>query len=64
VASIVVGPYAKRNHVSHCDYDQTSILAFMERKWKWNLHAMIYRDANAKRGRGGLRTSRGDRRRG
>lgn len=45
VPSIVVGPYAKRNHVSHAVYDHTSILAFLERKW--NLQAMTYRDANA-----------------
>jgi phospholipase C len=45
VPSIVVGPYAKRNHVSHVVYDHTSILAFLERKW--NLQAMTYRDANA-----------------
>jgi phospholipase C len=45
VPSIVIGPYAKRNHVSHIVYDHTSILAFLERKW--NLQAMTYRDANA-----------------
>jgi phospholipase C len=45
VPSVVVGPYAKRNHVSHQVYDHTSILAFLERKW--NLNAMTYRDANA-----------------
>jgi phospholipase C len=45
VPSIVVGPYAKRNHVSHAVYDHTSILAFVERKW--NLPAMTKRDANA-----------------
>jgi phospholipase C len=45
VPSIVVGPYAKRDYVSHVVYDHTSILAFLERKW--NLQAMTYRDANA-----------------
>jgi phospholipase C len=45
VPSIVVSPYAKRNHVSHVVYDHTSILAFLERKW--NLPAMTHRDANA-----------------
>ena len=45
VPSIVIGPYAKRSHVSHVVYDHTSILAFLERKW--NLQAMTYRDANA-----------------
>ncbi|HEY2436014.1 MAG TPA: alkaline phosphatase family protein, partial [Solirubrobacteraceae bacterium] len=45
VPSVVVSPYAKRDHVSHAVYDHTSILAFLERKW--NLQAMTYRDANA-----------------
>jgi hypothetical protein len=45
VPSIVVGPYAKRNHVSHVVYDHTSVLALVERKF--NLPAMTYRDANA-----------------
>jgi len=45
VPSIVVSPYAKRQHVSHVVYDHTSILAFLERKW--NLPAMTHRDANA-----------------
>ncbi|MGH3169961.1 MAG: alkaline phosphatase family protein [Trebonia sp.] len=45
VPSVVVSPYAKRNHVSHVLYDHTSVLAFVERKW--NLPALTYRDANA-----------------
>jgi phospholipase C len=45
VPSVVVGPYAKRDYVSHVVYDHSSILAFLERKW--NLPAMTYRDANA-----------------
>jgi phospholipase C len=45
VPSVVVGPYAKRDYVSHVVYDHTSILAFLERKW--NLAALTYRDANA-----------------
>jgi phospholipase C len=45
VPSVVIGPYAKRNHVSHVVYDHTSILAFVEHKW--NLPAMTKRDANA-----------------
>ncbi|MGW7825162.1 alkaline phosphatase family protein [Streptomyces puniciscabiei] len=45
VPSIVVSPYAKKNHVSHVLYDHTSILAMIERKW--NLPALTYRDANA-----------------
>jgi phospholipase C len=45
VPSIVVSPYAKRDHVSHVLYDHTSVLALLERKW--NLPAMTLRDANA-----------------
>lgn len=45
VPSVVVSPYARRNHVSHVLYDHTSVLAFVERKW--NLPALTYRDANA-----------------
>ena len=45
VPSIVIGPYAKRNHVSHVVYDHTSILAFLEHNW--NLPAKTKRDANA-----------------
>jgi Phosphoesterase family len=45
VPSVLVGPYVKRNYVSHVVYDHTSILAFLERKW--NLPALTYRDANA-----------------
>jgi phospholipase C len=45
VPSVVVSPYAKRNHVSHVLHDHTSVLAFVERKW--NLPALTYRDANA-----------------
>ena len=45
VPSVVVSPYAKRDHVSHVLYDHTSVLAFVERKW--NLPALTYRDANA-----------------
>jgi phospholipase C len=45
VPSVVIGPYARRDHVSHVVYDHTSILAFLEHKW--NLPAMTKRDANA-----------------
>lgn len=45
VPSMVVSPYAKRDHVSHLVYDHASILATIERKW--NLPALTYRDANA-----------------
>jgi phospholipase C len=45
VPTIIVSPYAKRDYVSHLVYDQTSVLAMIERKW--NLPALTYRDANA-----------------
>jgi phospholipase C len=45
VPTIVVSPYARKDHVSSLVYDQTSVLAMIERKW--NLPAMTYRDANA-----------------
>jgi phospholipase C len=45
VPSVIVSPYAKRDHVSHAIYDHTSVLAFVERKW--NLPALTHRDANA-----------------
>ncbi|HEY3607390.1 MAG TPA: alkaline phosphatase family protein [Pseudonocardiaceae bacterium] len=45
VPTVVVSPYARRNHVSHRVYDHTSILAMVQRKW--NLPALTFRDANA-----------------
>jgi phospholipase C len=45
VPSLVVSPYAKRDHVSRVVHDHTSILATIERKW--NLPALTLRDANA-----------------
>jgi phospholipase C len=45
VPAVLVGPYVKKNHVSHDVYDHTSVLAFLERKW--NLPSMTFRDANA-----------------
>jgi phospholipase C len=45
VPSVVVSPYARRNHVTHVLHDHTSILAMVQRKW--NLPALTFRDANA-----------------
>jgi phospholipase C len=45
VPAVVVSPRARRHHVSHVVYDQTSILRFIERKW--NLPALTARDAHA-----------------
>ncbi len=41
----VVGPYARKNHVSHTVYDHTSVLRLVETKW--NLPALTRRDAAA-----------------
>jgi len=45
VPSVIVSPYAKRDHVTHVLHDHTSVLAMLERKW--NLPALTHRDANA-----------------
>ena len=46
VPAVVVSPYAKAGkYVSHVVYDQTSVLATLQRKW--NLPSFTYRDANA-----------------
>ncbi len=45
VPLIVVSPYAKAHHVSHAIYDHTSILRFVEARFK--LGALTKRDANA-----------------
>ena len=45
VPMIVVSPWARAHYVSRTVEDQTSITAFVERKW--NLPAMTLRDANA-----------------
>ena len=45
VPAVVVSPRARRGHVSHVVYDQTSILRFIETKW--NLPALTARDAHA-----------------
>jgi phospholipase C len=45
VPLIVVSPYAKKGHVSHTVYDHTSVLRFVQAKFK--LPALSARDANA-----------------
>lgn len=40
--TMVLGPYAKRGHVSHVEYDHTSILAFAE--WRFGLEPLTQRD--------------------
>ena len=45
VPAVVVSPWARRDYVSHVQYDHTSILKLLETKW--NLPALSDRDANA-----------------
>jgi phospholipase C len=45
VPAIFVSPYARPSHVTNTDYDHTSILSLIEKKW--NLPALTHRDAKA-----------------
>ncbi len=45
IPALVISPYAKRNYVSHIQYDTTSILKFIE--WNYGVSALNNRDANA-----------------
>ena len=45
VPLIIISPYAKPNHVSHTQYEASSVLKFIEEKF--NLPALSERDANA-----------------
>jgi phospholipase C len=45
VPCVVVSPFAQRNHVSHLLFDHTSILRFIE--WRWRLDPLTVRDATA-----------------
>jgi len=45
VPAIIVSPYAKRGHVDHTRYDTTSILKFIETRWR--LRPLGTRDAAA-----------------
>jgi phospholipase C len=45
VPAIVISPYAKKHTVDHTSYDTTSILAFIEHRWK--LAPLSSRDAGA-----------------
>jgi len=46
VPAIIVSPYAKRRYVDHTVYDTTSILKFIERRWR--LQPLGTRDAAAR----------------
>jgi phospholipase C len=43
VPAIIISPFAKKHYVDHTQYDTTSLLAFIERRW--NLRPLSDRDA-------------------
>lgn len=45
VPAIVISPYAKRNYISHAQFDTTSVLKFLE--WNYKLPSLNNRDAAA-----------------
>jgi hypothetical protein len=55
VPTLVISPLAKHHHVDHTQYDTTSILATIERRW--NLAPLTTRDATANDLRNAFRPS-------
>jgi phospholipase C len=45
VPAIIVAPFAQRGHVEHTVFDHTSVLRFIE--WRWKLDPLTERDATA-----------------
>ena len=45
VPAIIVSPFAQRGHVVSTVFDHTSVLAFIE--WRWKLDPLTERDATA-----------------
>jgi phospholipase C len=45
VPAIIVAPFARRGHVDHTVFDHTSVLRFIE--WRWKLDPLTERDASA-----------------
>jgi phospholipase C len=45
VPAIIVAPFAQRGHVAHTVFDHTSVLRFIE--WRWKLDPLTDRDATA-----------------
>jgi len=43
--TLLVSPFARRQHTSHVVYDHTSVLRMIE--WRWNLQALTVRDRTA-----------------
>jgi phospholipase C len=45
VPKIIVSPFARRGYVDHTVFDHTSVLRFIE--WRWKLDPLTERDATA-----------------
>jgi phospholipase C len=45
VPTVVISPFARRNHVAHQTLDHTSILKMIA--WRWGLDPLTVRDAHA-----------------
>jgi phospholipase C len=45
VPAMIVAPFARRGHVAHTVFDNTSVLRFIE--WRWRLDPLTQRDATA-----------------
>jgi phospholipase C len=45
VPAIIMSPFAQRGHVAHTVFDHTSVLRFIE--WRWKLDPLTERDATA-----------------
>jgi phospholipase C len=45
VPAVIVAPFARRGHVDHTVFDHTSVLRFIE--WRWKLDPLTERDATA-----------------
>ncbi|MGJ7032823.1 acid phosphatase [Niabella hirudinis] len=45
IPAIVIGPFAKKNHVDHTQYETVSILSFIEHRW--GIKPLAERDKNA-----------------
>ncbi|UAY56219.1 alkaline phosphatase family protein [Arachidicoccus terrestris] len=45
IPAIIIGPFAKKRHVDHTQYETVSILSFIEKRW--NIEPLGSRDKNA-----------------
>ncbi len=52
IPAIIIGPFAKKGHVDHTQYETVSILSFIEHRW--GLAPLAERDKNANPFRGAL----------